>query len=254
MGPIFRLSVRAVVVFLFLLSQVSVFADGSQFYLHDPDHLRVGVFAGTLDPTHDNHTGIVKEARAKYELDVVYIMANLASPHKPEATSYDLRKEMAMAAFETVMAARFPDARLEMAYSKWQIIPVIEELMWRYEKAQIFHILGSDSIDRYGADFEKTFGGGRNDSFVRRYNMIVNIREKGDEHKLPKSYGQVDLLPLFVNQESLSSTDIRNDATAGRRPRGVAEKVWKIMQREGLYGIQRGSHTSRCVKSTRPQK
>ncbi|MCB0420087.1 MAG: hypothetical protein KDD61_03775 [Bdellovibrionales bacterium] len=222
-------------------------ADGRQFFLEDRSHTRIGVFAGTLDPTHDNHTSIVEAAIRQERLHVSYVMANLASPHKPEATPYEIRKEMAMAAFEHLPHARFPDAALEQAYSGWDILLVIKELMRRFPQADIYHVLGSDSITRYGSDFEARFNH-RNDDFVRRYKMVVNIREKGDERLLPKSYGLVEVIPLHTNNDSLSSTVIRNAVRSGKKPDGVNPKVFEVMKRERLYLPKVSS--GKCVRAT----
>ena len=66
--------------------------------------------------------------------------------------------------------------------------------------------------------------------------LLVNIR-KGDDTKLPAAVGRQTVRALVGVDAGLSSTQLREQMTTGRKPAALPAAVWELIVRRGLYGV-----------------
>lgn len=115
---------------------------------------RIGIYIGTFDPPHSGHIKIVNIAIEEAQLDKVIVIPNFDAPHKPNATSVDLRFRMTQLTFRNL-----PNIDVVTP----QLFSLLTELnnngstddVYKYLVEQslpdnlLFQISGSDIINRY---------------------------------------------------------------------------------------------------------
>jgi len=109
--------------------------------------LRIGVYGGSFDPVHLGHVLPVEETRARLGLDRVLYVPAYQPPHKPASPSASAHHRFAMLAlalepWPRLLLSDFEVARGGTTYT----IETLRHLRAREEGAEIFLVLGSDSL------------------------------------------------------------------------------------------------------------
>jgi len=110
--------------------------------------MRLGVFGGTFDPVHIGHLILAEQCREQAALDRVLFMPAARPPHKIGATitSFDQRAEMLALAIAGHPAFRVDDLEKGRAGPSFTV-DTLEELLRRQTDAQLFLMVGSDTLN-----------------------------------------------------------------------------------------------------------
>ncbi len=189
---------------------------------------RIAVFSGTFDPPHRGHEEFLTRVMEAYQLDQIYVVANLTSDHKSNVTPYELRKEMTKAAFSENDHILVADADLENAFRLNDMNGVLNTFHQKNPTSELIQIMGDDS-------FERLRQSQKWNPFVSEF--IVNPRSEGVV--LPAMLGKAPVLNAARMRNFVtSSTQIRKMITAGsgKETAGLLKpEVLKIIQRAKLY-------------------
>lgn len=189
---------------------------------------RIGIFGGTFDPIHNAHLEIARAALDAGKLDLVYFIVAARPPHKQTVTHAAPDDRLAM-----VRAAVEDDARLEASdlelvregYS--YTIDTIQEFQRRYPGAELFLIIGYDSL----LDLPRWR---RPDHIVECCRLLVAPRPRMVERPAAELEGCYQILPF--KETDLSSTEIRRRVAAGESIEGlVPPAVERIIREKGIY-------------------
>ncbi len=186
--------------------------------------MRIAIFGGTFDPIHCAHLMAAREAADAFELDRVLFVPAGNPPHKSgTATPYEHRLRMV----ELACAAdrRFGASRLEEGAGKSYSILTIERVRAGLAPADtLYFIIGADA-------FAEVTSWHRWWDVVRLAEFIV-VTRPGHEYTVPAGarVRRLDTLALPV-----SSSDIRSELAAGRRPPELPEEVFQYVRGAGLY-------------------
>ncbi|MDQ1257677.1 MAG: nicotinate-nucleotide adenylyltransferase [Candidatus Hydrogenedentes bacterium] len=191
---------------------------------------RIGVFGGTFDPLHNTHYDIARTAIQTANLDLVLFVVSARPPHKtlgPFATPEE-RFDMVQAALgkrPQMSASRIEIDRKGTSYTR----DTLKEVQQRYPEAQLFLILGYDSLLDLPAWKDSR-------RILDQTRLLVLPRKGVEESAPPQLDGAYELLPF--ESTSLSSTEIRERVAAGLPyehmvPPAVSERIY----RQGLYEV-----------------
>lgn len=190
---------------------------------------RIGFFSGTFDPPHEGHKKLIERALNELDLDEIYLLPTPTPDHKPNATPYSVRRDMAKAFFQDPRMHVADDELAKVADTQG-IGGLQRYLSTKFAKDDIFQIMGADALERIQANPAITF--------PKNFTVVVGERE-GYSIKIPtKTSGGNPIVELSgVDDVPLSSTKIRKEIAEGKRPAGISEEVFSIIQKSKLYGI-----------------
>lgn len=187
---------------------------------------RIGILGGTFDPIHKGHVALAHETARKLSLDLVMLIPAGNPPHKPdtaERAAYEDRfrmTELACAGDSLLQASR-----LEEGMAKSYTFHSIGKLRELLRPDDTFYlILGADAF----ADIRTWF---RWQDVVKLVRFAVATRP-GYRYEIPDGARVETVDTLDV---PYSSSKIRREIAAGRRPDGLHDAVWTYINARGLY-------------------
>lgn len=195
---------------------------------------RIGIMGGTFDPVHNGHLVIARSAAEQLGLDrVLFIPAgNPYFKQDQEVTPASQRADMVALAIadDSLFALDLCEIeRMGITYTA----DTLEELAQRYEGAQLFFIMGTDSAI--------TLPGWKRADDVARLCTIVVAKRPGQstEHvreSLAASPIDFDVMYLDVPQVDVSSTQVREGIACGRDVSDmIPVPVGTYIAQAGLY-------------------
>ncbi len=194
--------------------------------------LRIGVMGGTFDPIHHGHLVAASEAADAFSLDEVIFVPTGNPGNKTAISSPEHRYLMTVIA--TAANPRFTVSRVDIdrpgiTYT----IDTLTELSRARPEADLYFISGADAIAQILAWKEV-------DSIWSLAHFVA-VTRPGHQLQLPQ-VKEARITQLEVPALSISSTDIRNRAAAGKPiwylvPDGVVQYIAK----HKLYRIQSDS-------------
>jgi nicotinate-nucleotide adenylyltransferase len=109
--------------------------------------MRIGVFGGTFDPVHLGHLILAEHCREQARLDQVLFIPAARPPHKleRELTRFEQRVEMLTLALSGQPAFRIDELERDRTGPSYTY-QTLEELQTREPGAELFLILGADSL------------------------------------------------------------------------------------------------------------
>jgi nicotinate-nucleotide adenylyltransferase len=187
--------------------------------------LRLAIFGGTFDPIHQAHLAIAREAAERCQLDRVLLVPAGNPPHKSATrTPYEHRVRMAELACRGL--AHLEVSRLEEG-SEWSYsIDTIEKVRARMAAGdELFFVIGADAFAEI-----RTWRRWRD---VARAVCFLVVSRPGARYDVPR---EVRLERLDRLEMAVSSSAIRRELAAGRRPAEVPMAVLDYILEHGLYG------------------
>ena len=187
--------------------------------------MRLAIFGGTFDPIHQAHLAIAREAAERCQLDRVLLVPAGNPPHKSATrTPYEHRVRMAELACRGL--AHLEVSRLEEG-SEWSYsIDTIEKVRARMAAGdELFFVIGADAFAEI-----RTWRRWRD---VARAVCFLVVRRPGARYDVPR---EVRLERLDRLEMAVSSSAIRRELAAGRRPAEVPMAVLDYILEHGLYG------------------
>jgi nicotinate (nicotinamide) nucleotide adenylyltransferase len=213
--------------------------------------LRIGVYSGTFSPPHSGHVRSVREFKELYKLDLVYVIPNLESSHKPGALAYKHREQMTTLAFGNEDWVVLPDAEIEQAFREGQRPGVNALLERRHPHDEFFQLMGFDSLER--------FFNAPTHELPRRRHVVVLPRAHSERVKIEdvtqlasvseQTAAALDYLQFLVENrrlhlpayegDNISSTYIRKELSEGRVPPELHPSVANYLIENKLLGAER---------------
>lgn len=195
--------------------------------------MRIGVFGGTFDPPHVGHLILAADAFEALRLDKLIFVPARAQPLKvdrPAVASAAERLEMVQLAIAGDSRYSVDDAEISREGLSFTV-DTLEGLSTQFEGAQLFLLLGQDSL----ASFDRW----RKPERIRELaTLAVMYRTRGGVGTKTSrpSLKRKGVETLSTRQVDVSSTEIRQRLADGKSIRGfVPESVEKFIASRRLY-------------------
>ncbi|AEG34192.1 nicotinate-nicotinamide nucleotide adenylyltransferase [Thermus parvatiensis] len=185
--------------------------------------MRIGLFGGSFDPIHLGHLLAASQAQEVLGLDRVLFVVAARPPHKVPVAPAEARYEMTLLA--VAEDPRFTVSRLELdrpgpSYT----VDTLREARRLFPEDELFFITGADAYRDVLAWKE----GER----LPEYATLVAVARPG----YPLKEAPLPVVPLFVPEVGISSTEIRRRLKEGRSVRyWVPRAVEVYIEKHGLY-------------------
>lgn len=188
--------------------------------------MRLAIFGGTFDPIHQAHLAIAREATERCRLDRVLLVPAANPPHKTGVTHAPYEHRLRMAEIACRGLAHLEVSRLEEG-TRWSYsIETIEKVRARLAADdELFFVIGADAF----ADI-RTWKRWQD---VARAVCFLVVSRPGAIYEAPP---EVRLERLDRLELAISSSEIRRELAAGRRPAEVPREVLDYILEHGLYG------------------
>ena len=200
--------------------------------------MRIGIFGGSFDPVHIGHLWIAQAAIETLRLDQVRWIPAANSPLKPNgpvASDQDRLQmvRLAVSGCEDHVVDDREIKRGDVSYT----VDTLEELAGEYPQAELFLIIGSDSLQ----SFPRWYRPDRllelaTPAVVQRggadqidFSVLAGLADQTEIDKISK---QVIQMPVI----ELSSTELRQRVTTGRSIRfKVPRAVEALIEANEIY-------------------
>ena len=110
----------------------------------------IGIFGGTFNPVHKAHINLAIRAKEDFELDEVWFMPTLVSPHKNNKyiTDINTRMDMIKLAIEDHKYLKCSDFELRISreIDKNYTYYTLQRLKQFYRDINLYFIIGADSL------------------------------------------------------------------------------------------------------------
>ena len=200
--------------------------------------MRIGILGGTFDPVHYGHLLLAECGREQCNLDQVWLVPNVTSPHKTNDVVSKPEHRLEMLRLATAGNGAFRVVSLEIqrggvSYS----VDTLREIHQAEPEAQLFLLLGADSL----ADLPRWR------EPARICELAIPVAVRRPDHPEPDLSVLADLVSETRMAEirqcrvdmpliDLSATDLRRRAAHGeslryRTPRAVQ----RYIQTHGVY-------------------
>jgi nicotinate-nucleotide adenylyltransferase len=187
--------------------------------------LRLAIFGGTFDPIHRAHLAIARDAIERCRLDRVLLVPADNPPHKMTVTHTPYRDRLRMAEIACGDLPQVEVSRLEEGTESSYSIDTIEKVRARIgADSDLFFVIGADAF----ADI-RTWRRWRD---VAREVCFLVVSRPGVSYDVPPEVRLVRLDGLHL---AISSSEIRRELAAGRRPAEVPPAVMDYILARGLY-------------------
>ncbi len=163
--------------------------------------MRIGLFGGAFDPIHMAHIRIALDVKREFRLDKVFLIPSRFPPHKRTkilAPAFDRLRMIALS------IKRYPELRI----SRYEInkkttsfsFETVKHFKSLYPKAEIFFIIGSDSLNEL-----KTW---RNIKLITKICSFIVAKRKGIKNR-PNNLHKKFSSFLKSSYKDISSSKIR---------------------------------------------
>ncbi len=200
--------------------------------------MRIGIFGGSFDPVHKEHTNFARAAIESLRLDILFVMPAHTPPHKPDRvlSSDTDRLEMCALAFADIPQARVSDYEIQRAGTSYTYL-TCQHFRALYPSDEIFFLVGTDMLRDFPTWREPN-------TILENVTLAVCGRneEKGwwekEQADFYKKFGK-KFVRIDYNGADVSSTKIRVLAGAGMRlTELVDERTEAYIYQNGLYKIE----------------
>ncbi len=186
---------------------------------------------GTFNPPHLAHIHIARRAMEELGLSKVIFMTGGNPPHKETDLNGKIRHHMTKLAIENEKDFEVWDYEIkkkEYSYTS----DTLRYLNEKYPDYEIYFIIGGDSFDKLFSWHEPL-------EIIKRCKIVVYPRDgypkKKDVDEFNLKYNK-DVYLLNVEEEKMSSTDIRNLIENGEDATEYLDKnVYDYIKRNGIY-------------------
>ena len=186
---------------------------------HTANTEKIGILGGTFDPIHLGHLIIAEQARDQYGLDRVllipsghsYFKDNRSRKVQPAQT----RLEMTRIAARDHAPFEVSDIEVNRPGNTYSF-ETLEQLRELYPSSELYFIVGADTVCsmRTWRAPERIFAACTILAAIRE-DQVDPEQLKNESEALARDYG-ARILPVEIPNIGISSTDIRERATAGK--------------------------------------
>ncbi|MBR2441637.1 MAG: nicotinate (nicotinamide) nucleotide adenylyltransferase [Clostridia bacterium] len=200
--------------------------------------MKIGIFGGSFDPVHKEHTNFARAAIAELGLDMLFVMPAHTPPHKPDRvlSSNENRLQMCKIAFGNIPKVQVSDYEINKAETSYTYL-TCQHFRELYPTAEIYFLVGTDMLRDFPTWKEP-------ETILNLVQLAVCGRnekegwweeeQKAFFERFSKNFVRVD-----YEGKDISSTLIRVLAGAGMRlTEFVDERVEAYIYEKGLYKIE----------------
>ncbi len=200
--------------------------------------MRIGIFGGSFDPVHKEHTNFARAAIEGLRLDTLFVMPAHTPPHKPDRVLSSDADRLAMCAlaFADIPQACVSDYEIKKAGTSYTYL-TCRHFRALYPNDEIFFLVGTDMLRDFPTWREPN-------TILENVTLAVCGRneENGwweqEQTDFYKKFGK-KFVRVGYNGADVSSTKIRVLAGAGMRlTEFLDERVEDYIRKNGLYGIE----------------
>lgn len=196
--------------------------------------MKIGILGGTFDPIHIGHLMIGENAYLEMGLDKVLVIPTGNPPHKDSNLISDVNLRVEMIKMSIKDNSHFEFSDIEMnRQGKVYTADTLELLKKKYDGADLYFIMGEDSLDYFDKWHEP-------ERIVKNATILVSCRSDNGEliykiQKMNSKYGEKFKL-IKTPFLDISSTDIRNRCKQSKSIRYmVVDKVADFIEKEEVY-------------------
>ncbi len=189
----------------------------------------IGIYAGTFDPAHNSHIRLIETAITQLKLDQVIVLVNVQVPHKPRASSFKFRYQMAKLAFETIPNVQVMNSDLELTYDASGYEGVIDKILTQNPQDKIFSIYGSDILVQIRAAKVVPV---QKDRLEQAVAFRVGYEEISVEQD---QFSNFQFVTLQLEPNDLSSSLIRKSRVDSEFERNLPRRVYRFVKKHNLY-------------------
>ncbi|MCM8775937.1 MAG: nicotinate-nucleotide adenylyltransferase [Candidatus Omnitrophica bacterium] len=188
--------------------------------------MKLGIFGGTFDPIHVGHLEIAHAVHRQFLLDKIIFVPTRIPPHKvsrSDITPASQRYEMIQIAIQKESYFEVSDIEIKRSGISYTV-DTLRELRKKYPEAELFFILGADSLTEIS-------GWRETDEIKKMARLIVAPRES---HRVSgKMTTDPNIQWLKMPTVPLSSSEIRerirgSRSVLGLLPEGVEDYIQKM--------------------------
>ncbi|CUU05462.1 MAG: nicotinate-nucleotide adenylyltransferase [Fimbriimonadales bacterium] len=194
---------------------------------------RIGLFGGTFDPIHYGHLRLAEEAREFAQLDQVLFVPAARSPFRLEEPLTEAKHRLAMVRLAIASNPAFAVSEMEIQRGGISYtIETVEALQGEYSEAELFLILGADSLQGFPQWYQA-------ERLAQKVTLLAGVRPPYDEktvwHALPDWVRQRTLL-VPMTPLAISASAIRQKVRAGHSIRYLTpDDVIEYIRENHLY-------------------
>lgn len=193
--------------------------------------MRIGLYGGTFDPVHNAHLAVAREAVEIFGLDKLLVIPNRLPPHKQSGTAASYADRLLMVGLACESEPKLEACDIENREGKSYTIQTLERLRIQCgDAAQFFFLIGADA-------FAEVLTWYRVGEVFKMTDFIVAARP-GFEYESPAG-ARVHRLDTVAYPES--SSVIRAQIAAGRKPVGLPSAVERYIIKQGLYRAEKAN-------------
>jgi cytidyltransferase-like protein len=194
--------------------------------------VRIGIFTGTFDPPTNGHLGLI-DAGLDSGLDYVIVIPNNQTSHKPNATSYAIRRKLTEVAFQGNRRVFVPSARFD---AEQMTIATIQFVTSRIPNAVVVSIIGSDVSDLMLGRIPG-YKPEQNSEWIKLVNEWLVVLRGGEATPPPLTLFDRKVVAINDVPGATSSTAVRNSIfrSESRWDRGVPPAVAEKIRQLRLY-------------------
>jgi len=206
--------------------------------------LRVGIYTGSFDPPHAGHKAIVDGMKAKFGLDVVYVVADRSTAYKPGMMSIEHREAMVAEMFKETPGVQIltPDMVKQLgAGEMWDVTRVVAA---RHPNAKLFNLMGTDTLSWYRTVADK----------FAKFDLTLLVNRRDRTMKIPRTAGGKKVEAADLQLGDISSTKVREALAAGKTHPSLPPAVHRYIVKKGLYGVEKGQNRGIARLRSRAQQ
>ena len=187
--------------------------------------MKVAIFGGTFDPIHIAHLEVAREATERFHLDQVLFIPAANPPHKSHVMGAGFEDRFRMVQLACATQRRFVPSRLEAGAEKSYSIYTIEKVRAGLTATdELYFLIGADA-------FSEIETWHRFEDVLSSVTFLV-VSRPGAEYDIPKG-AKVERLDTLAIE--VSSSEIRAELAAGRKPAALPQPVVDYVRSNRLY-------------------
>ncbi|MBC7765903.1 MAG: nicotinate-nucleotide adenylyltransferase [Hyphomonadaceae bacterium] len=203
-----------------------------------PKGAKIGVLGGTFDPFHLGHLAIANAAMDTFKLDRVLFIPSGNPPHKPagKVTGKQHRLNMTKLAVADHQAFEVCEDEVNTEAPSYTI-KTLKHLKHQYGQAQIFFLIGADTLWQIPTWFE-------GEKLLAQFTFAVCIRPQFTEAQIMhtmkhfKEKYHADIRFFKLPAMDISSTDIRRFCAQGQAiAQYLPQSVSQYIIEHALYRV-----------------